>query len=186
MAVRFRFRAVTPPTGSMLAHYWGVQGYFRPEIDLYVVGPTGIVVPWIGHIDTCSDFVVFDDRLPPQLGLSAPFSRVVGVSGIAGAAQAQFTMPPDGTVSLFLTDYREWYFLPAPPVGFWPASPAGTPRRNVLGVTGFLQHFQVFFDYKPKRPEVELIEFAGFPGRFGTFEAKRPLHDFIRGLKFPP
>jgi hypothetical protein len=183
MAVRFQFRGVNLPTGSRLTPYWGIQGYYRPEIDIFVIGPTGNVVPWIGYIDSCSDWVVFEDRLAPQLGLSPPFARGVGVSGIAGAAQSQFTMPPDGTVSLFLTDYRGWYFLRTLPVGFWPAAPPGLPRRNVLGATGFLQHFRVVFDYEPKRPEVELIDHADFPGELGTFPLPGPLPDFIRGLK---
>jgi hypothetical protein len=84
---------------------------------------------------------------------------VVAVSGIAGAVQASFTMPPDGTVSLFITDYREYYFLPAPPVGFWPPAPTGTTRRGVLGATGFLQLFQVDFP-----PGVVLRDFLR--GRF--------------------
>jgi hypothetical protein len=108
------------------------------------------------------------------------------VSGIAGAVQAQFTMPPDGTVSLFVTDYREYYFLPAPPVGFWPAAPTGGQRRNILGATGFLQHFQVNLHYQLRPPEVELIHHPGFPGGHGQLPHTVVLRDFIRGLKFPP
>jgi hypothetical protein len=184
MPVRLRFRGVQLSPGALLAQYWGTSGYFRPDIDLYLVGPTGNSIRWTGHIDSCSDWVVFDDRARGILGLQLPFSRVVSVSGIAGAVQATFTMPPDGTVSLFLTDYREWYFLPAPPVGFWPPSPTG-PRRDVLGVTGFLQHFQVNFHYQLSRPEVELIHHPGFPGGYGTFPRGAVLPDFLRGLKFP-
>ncbi len=170
----------------MLSRYWGAAGYFRPEIDLYLVGPTGVCVPWVGQVDSSSDWVVFEDGVAAQLGSSPPFARVVSVSGIAGAVQAQFTMPPDGAVSLFITDYREWYFLPAPPVGFWPPAPTGGQRRNVLGATGFLQYFQVNLHYQLSRPEVELIQHSGFAGASGTFPRGAVLRDFIRGLKFPP
>src|SRR5437016_3198520 len=138
MPVRLPFRGINLSPGSVLARYWP-GGYFRPEIDLFAVGPNGDCTPCVGQIDSSSDWVVFDDTVAVDLGLTGPFAQVVSVSGIAGAVQAQFTMPPDGTVSLFLTDYRQWYFLPAP-VGFWPPSPTGTKRRSVLGATGFLQH----------------------------------------------
>ncbi len=185
MSVRLRFRSVQLSSAAMLTQYWGSSGYFRPDIDLYLVGPTGHSIPWTGHIDSLSDWVVFEDQASVNLGLQPPFSRTVSVSGIAGAVQAQFTMPPDGTVSLFLTDYQNWYFLPAPPVGFWPPSPTSAPRRNVLGVTGFLQYFQVVLHYQLSRPEVELIHHAGFPGAFGQLPDRVALPDFIRSRKFP-
>jgi hypothetical protein len=185
MPVRLPFRSIGLPPGSMLSQYWP-QGYFRPEIDLFAVGPTGDHTPCVGHVDSCSDWVVFDHKVAVALGLSPPFARVVPVSGIAGAAQAQFTMPPDGALSLFVTDYREWYFLPAPPVGLWPPSRTGGQRRSVLGATGFLQHFQVVLHYQVSRPEVELIHHPGFPGRHGQLPPGVVLRDFIRGLKFPP
>src|SRR5205085_472759 len=100
MSVRFPFRGVQLPSGSVLSQYWGSSGYFRPDIDLFLVGPTGNFISWTGHIDSCSDWVVFDDRAARGLGLQGPFPRTVPVSGIAGAVQAHFTMPPGGTVSL--------------------------------------------------------------------------------------
>jgi hypothetical protein len=186
MSVRFLFRGVQLPPGAMLSQYWGSSGYFRPDIDIYLVGPTGNSIPWRGHIDSLSDWVVFEDQAAVKLGLQSPFPRSVSVSGIAGAVQAQFTMPHDGTVSLFLTDYQSWYFLPSPPVGFWPPSPTSAPRRNVLGVTGFLQYFQVVLHYQLTRPEVELIHYPGFPGTFGQLPPRVALQDFIRSRKFPP
>ena len=66
--------------------YWP-NGYFRPEIDLYAVGPNGDCTPCKGQIDSASDWVVLDLRVAVRLGLSPPFSQVVSVSGIAGAAQ---------------------------------------------------------------------------------------------------
>jgi hypothetical protein len=187
MSVRFLFRGVQLPSTTLLAQYWGSSGYFRPDIDLYLVGPNGNSITWTGQIDTSSDWVVFDNRAAVGLGLRQPFPRVVPVSGIAGAVQAQFTMPPDGTVSLFVTDYHEYYFLPTPPVGFWPPSPTGAQRPNVLGVTGFLQYFQVNFHYQLSRPEVELIHHdPGFAGGHGQLPPGVVLQDFIRGLKFPP
>jgi hypothetical protein len=186
MPVRLPFRGVQLSPGALLSQDWGASSYFRPDIDFYLVGPTGNPIPWTGQIDSCSDWVVFDDRAAGRLGLQSPFSRVVSVSGIAGAVQAQFTLPPDGTVSLFVTDYKEWYFLPAPPVGFWPPSPTGVPRRDVLGVTGFLQYFQVTLHYQLSRPEVELIHHPGFPGKHGQLPPRVVLYNYIRGLKFPP
>jgi hypothetical protein len=185
MPVRLPFRSIALTPGSALSSYWP-HGYYRPEIDLFAVGPNGDHTRCVGHIDSCSDWVVFDQDVALSLGLSPPFSRVVSVSGIAGAVQAQFTMPPDGTLSLFITDYREWYFLPAPPVGFWPPAPAGGQRRSVLGVTGFLQHFQVVLHYQLSRPEVEPIHQPGFPGKSGTFLRGTVLQDFLRGLKLGP
>jgi hypothetical protein len=185
MPVRLPFRAIGLSPGSHLSPYWP-NGYFRPEIDLYVVGPNGNYTTCRAEIDDASDWVALDAGVATNLGLSPPFSRVVTVSGIAGAVQAQFTIPPDGTVSLFVTDYREWYFLPASPVGFWPPSPTGVPRRNVLGATGFLQYFQVVLHYQLSRPEVELIHHLGFPGSHDVFVPGVVLPDFLRGLKFPP
>jgi hypothetical protein len=135
MSVRLPFRSVGLPSGSLLSQYWP-NGYFRPEIDLFAVGPTGQYTACAGEIDNASDWVVFDSKVALALGLSPPFSRAVSVSGIAGAVQAQFTLPPDGAVSLLVTDYREYYFLPAPPVGFWPPATAGQ-RRSVLGLPAF-------------------------------------------------
>jgi hypothetical protein len=186
MPVRFPFRRVQLSAGGLLSQYWGSSGYFRPDIDIFLVGPTGNYTRWTGQIDSSSDWVVFDNQAAMGLGLQAPFPRVEAVSGIAGAVQAHFTMPPDGTVSLFLTDYHDWCFLPAPPVGFWPASPAGVPRRNVLGATGFLQYFEVRLHYELSRPEVELIEHLGFPGTYGELPPRVVLRDFIRSRKFPP
>jgi hypothetical protein len=168
----------------LLYPYWGATGYFRPKIDLYAVGPTGNYASLVGQVDSGSDWVVLDDSVAVRLGLRGPFSRRAGVSGIAGAAQTHFTLPLDGTVSLFLTDYREYYFLPTLPVGFWPPTPAGQPpRRNVLGLTGFLQHFQVIFHHQLSRPEVELIHTPTFPGQHGRFSAQEPLRNFLRLLK---
>ena len=40
---------------------------------------------------------------------------------------------------LFVTDLTEYCYLPSQPVGFHPPSPHA--QRSVLGMTGFLQHF---------------------------------------------
>jgi hypothetical protein len=184
MSVRFPYKGVQLPPTSPLYPYWGATGFSRSRIDIFVVGPSGVYVNRSAQIASAADWVVFEDRVALQLGLQPPFSRVVGVSGIAGAAQTHFTQPPDGTVSLFLTDYREYYFLPTLPVGFWPASPPGQPsRRNVLGITGFLQYFQVIFHHQLSRPDVELIDIPTFPGKHDVFSAREPLRDLLRRLK---
>jgi hypothetical protein len=169
----------------LLYEYWGAFGYSRPVIDVYAVEPTGRAVPVAAQIDSAADFVVFEDWVGQRLRLQSPFARACQVSGAGGATVTQFTLPPDGTVSLFLTDYSEWCFLPAPPVGFWPAAPKGQ-RRSVLGATGFLQFFEVRLHNELPHPEVELIEAPGFAGLHGTLPPKTNLADFIRQLKVGP
>jgi hypothetical protein len=88
------------------------------------------------------------------------------------------------TVSLFVTDYQEYYYLPAPLVGFWP--PAPVRRRSVLGATGFLQHFDVRLLNRLSRPEVELVDVPTFPGTHGALSKSGPLEDFLRGLRLNP
>jgi hypothetical protein len=101
--------------------------------------------------------------------------------GTAGG-QAAFTFPDDGEVSLLITDYREYYYLPASPIGFW-ALPI---QHNVLGLTGFLQYFSMqWFNDGQTIPEVELTENPTFPGQHGRF-AVQPIGGFLRRLKGLP
>jgi hypothetical protein len=137
MPVRFPFRRVRLSPGSILYPYWGALGFFRPVIDVFTVGPAGKVVRAAAQVDSASDYVALDPGVAVSLGLQPPFSRQFGASG-AGGHRFGLTFPPDGTVSLFITDYREWYYLPAPLVGFHVA-PSGAALRSVLGLNGFLQ-----------------------------------------------
>jgi hypothetical protein len=181
MPVRFPFQPVQVNPGMELYRYWGPSGYSRATFDVFVIGPTGqYCVARRAELDNASDWVVFDPNVARSLGLALPFSRQVWIGSAAG--QTCFTMPPDGLVSLLVTDYREYYFLPSPPVGFW----SGGMTKNVLGSTGFLQHFawRVLNDGL-SRPEVELEAVPNFPGQQGVF-AVQPLANFFRQLRSRP
>jgi hypothetical protein len=171
----------------LLHNYWSRAGYFRSAVDLFVVGPSGNYVAEVGNVDSCSDWVVFDAGVAGRLGLQPPFPRVIPVSGVAGAIADEFTLPPDGTVSLFLTDYSAWCYLPSLPVGFWPPVAPGEPtRRNILGFTGFQQHFEILFRNYLPRPEILLIEAPSFPGSFGRMPPRPSIARMIRRLKGLP
>jgi hypothetical protein len=91
-------------------------------------------------------------------------------------------MPDDGTVALFITDYRGYYYLPSPPIGFW----SGSSQHNVLGVTGFLQYFSTFtHNDGVNYPELELMENRRFPGRHGSM-AGQSLDALLRQLRAAP
>jgi hypothetical protein len=142
--------SLTP--GSLLSSYWGPSGIHRPRIDVFAVGPTGLV-DWVpAQIDSASDFVILEASLARSIGLALPFARQEGVSAAAGTQVATFSFAPDGLVSLFVTDYREYAFLPCPLVGFHPPAPVGASQRSVLGLTGFLQVFKFLLDPEPTPP----------------------------------
>ena len=107
------------------------------------------------------------------------------MSGAAGAHAGTVSFPPEGLVSLFVTDYHEYYYLPGPLVGFHAPSPLAAQQRSVLGLTGFLQHFRFILDNGPTPPFFELHPTATFPGRGGLLPLDRPLADFIRSLRAP-
>jgi hypothetical protein len=86
-------------------------------------------------------------------------------------------------VSLFVTDYREFAYLPSPLVGFHPPSPTALRQRSVLGQTGFLQFFRQVHDPEPTPPILELHPITNFPGQTGPLPRDRPLLDFIRSLR---
>lgn len=86
-------------------------------------------------------------------------------------------------MSLFVTDYTEYCYLPAPLIGFHAPTPQS--QRSVLGLTGFLQHFRFVLDYTSP-PFFELHPLPGFPGQSGILPKDRPLVDFIRSLRTTP
>jgi hypothetical protein len=180
MAVRFPFQTVGLTPGTELYNYWGPQGFSRPSFDIYVVGPRGQHVHVKrAQVDSASDWVVFEPRFAIAFGLIPPFSRQVGVTTAGG--QVAFTLlPRDGDLSLFVTDYTEYYFLPAPPIGFW----TGPVSKNVLGTTGFLQYFswRVLND-GVARPDLELEAIPNFPGRQGFLPRRVALADFLQQLR---
>jgi hypothetical protein len=173
MSIRLPFQTVPLSPGAALYRYWGAFGYRRPTCEVYLVGPAGRVeCVQHTHLDTGSDYPVFEASTARALGLSPPFSRRVQVLTAGGTTA--LTMPDDGIVSLFITDYRECYYLPLSPIGFW----SGSGGRNVLGFTGFLQYFEMrTHNDGVNRPETELTANQNFPGQHGSMvgQALRPL-----------
>jgi hypothetical protein len=151
-----------------------------------VVGPGKQIVQEYANLDTCCDYVVLASGVAASLGLTLPFSRQTGVSSAGGTQAATFSFPPDGLVSLFVTDYREYAWLPGPLVGFHAPGPGAAGQRSVLGQTGFLQYFRFMQDPSPPRVMVELDPLANFPGQTGLLPKDGPLEDFIRSLRSGP
>jgi hypothetical protein len=184
MPLRFPFAGSA--ASAFTRPYWGAR-YYRPVIHVYLVGPSGDFVRNNALLDTGSDYVLFDPAAAERLGTPGPFARTWDATDAGGHTLA-ITYPEDGTFSLFVTDYREFVFLPRPPVGFrtLPTSPSAVPGelpRAVLGGTGFLQYFEVKFFYRRSPPEVELVEETPFPGLSGPLPRDRALKDFIRACK---
>src|SRR5262249_41147156 len=160
--LRLECPGVTLTPGDVLYPYWGAHGYHRPRFDVYAAGPGGLVY-WVpAHVDTSSDFVVLRSVVAQRLGLRLPFPRQGRISGVGGPQAATFSFPPDGLVSLFMTDYREYVYLPRPLVGFHAPSPAPSSQRSVLGLTGFLQFFRLIHDPEYSPPTVELHPITAF------------------------
>jgi hypothetical protein len=112
-----------------------------------------------------------------------PFPRQAAFSGAAGTQAGILSFPPNGLVSLFVTDYTEYCFLPSPLVAFHPPTPRAQSQRSVLGLTGFLHYFRFVLDYGPSSPNFELHPLPGFPGQSGILPRDRPVVDFVRGLR---
>src|SRR5262249_30083874 len=121
--------------------------------------------------------------LARRLGLHLPYARQATISGAAGTQTATLSFPPDGLVSLFVTDYQEYCYLQAPLVGFHsPSVPMGS-QRCVLGRTGFLRHFRLVRAWDADPPFFELHPRRLFPGLTGLLPRDRPLADFVRSLR---
>jgi hypothetical protein len=166
----------------LLSTYWPA-GIPRPRWDVYLIGPTGVVRRERAQLDTGADHNLFSATTALALGLTLPCARAVHSSGVAGAQAATFTAPPDGTVSLFVTDFQDYCYLPSPLIAFHPPGPSQLAQRSVLGVTGFLQHFHFLLDYGPSPPTFELHPLSTFPGSAGPLPRDRALIDFIRSLR---
>jgi hypothetical protein len=188
MPLRVPFRAIQLSPANVLYPYWGPLAHIRAAVDLFTVGPTGVVVRLPAQIDSASDYVGLDPMAAPGLGLRLPFGRQTVLSGAGGHA-LYLTFPPDGEVSLFVTDYREFVYLPRPLVGFHhppPGTAGSATYRSVLGATGFLQYFKTCLDPGPTPPVLELDPVAAFPGQHGPLPHSIPLADFLRDLKLHP
>jgi hypothetical protein len=163
-----------------LLSYCGPRGFPRPSIDVYLVTAGGVIYREHAQIDTGSDFTIFASGVATNLGLRLPYPRQTAFSGAAGTFQATASFPPDGTVSLFVTDYREFCYLPAPLVGFHPPGPAAANQRSVLGLSGFLEYVELTL--RPSPPEVGLEPLAGRGSSTGPFPKGRGLGEFIASL----
>jgi hypothetical protein len=186
MPLRLPYETVIPTPGSVLHSYWGPSGFHRPVFDAFAVGPGNRIDCFRAMIDSGSDYVVLASQVAMNLGLAPPFTRLAGISAAGGAAATTVSFPPDGLVSLFVTDYREYAYLPSPLVGFHPPALGTTKQRSVLGLTGFLQFFRQVHEPQLKPPIAELDPLPGFPGLAGLLPRDRSLYDFIRSLRISP
>lgn len=164
---------------------WVGAVLFRPLIDVWLIGPNRRVERAQAQLDTAADYSLFRAALAPRLGVSLPAARRLALSGAAGTQTATVSFPPDGQVSLFLTDYTEYYYLPSPLISFHPPGPTVAAQRSVLGLTGFLQHFRFVLDHGPTPPAFELHPLPAFPGATGALPRDRPLIDFLHSLRGP-
>jgi hypothetical protein len=183
MPIRVPCSFVSLSRTGVLHPYWSARGLPRPRVDLYVIGPGGKYLIEPAQVDTAADHTLLSSGVATTLGLSLPFPRQMQISGMGGVQTAAVSFPPDGLVSLVVTDYREYAYLPRPLVGFHALSGGTTSQRSVLGLTGFLQHFRFGLDLPANPPVFELDPQAGFPGSTGTLTAGQPLADFLASLR---
>jgi hypothetical protein len=154
----------------------------RPLLDLYIIGPGSRWVVENAQIDTAADYSLLASRIASPLGLSLPYPHQVRISGAAGTQAATVSFPPDGLVSLFITDYREYAYLTQPLVGFHAPTPIASSQRSVLGLTSFLEHFRFVLDLPAAPPSFELHPQAGFPGSLGVLSRNQSLANIITRL----
>jgi hypothetical protein len=155
-------------------------------IEAYLISSGLHITSMPAQIDTGSDYTAFSSHLAANLQLSLPFSRQVGFSGAGGTQASSMSFAPDGEVALFLTDYREYCYLPTPLIGFYSPGSPGARQRSVLGLTGVLQFYRFSLDSEPFPPQFELDPVTNFPGVHGMLPRGISLHDFIRSLRSPP
>lgn len=184
MALRLPCLRRAIPPGMLTHSYWPGGVFYTPGVEVYLVCGQTVTRTRAG-IDTQSDFIVCKYASAVRLGLSPPFGRQVSYSGAAGTLAGTLSFGPDGLVGLFVTDFTEYCYLPAPLVGFLPPPSGTAQQRSVLGMTGFLQHFRFVLDPDPGAPVFELHPRLGFPGLTGSLPRTGPLDDFIRSLHGP-
>lgn len=184
MPLRLPCLPVTLTAGSVLDRHFAPAGLRRPYLDVHVVGPGGASSVALAHIDTGADYTLFGSDVARKLSLTLPFATQARSSGAAGAYVSTYSFPPDGLLSLFVTDYTEYCYLPTPLIGFHPPGPLR--QRSVLGLAGFLRYFRFVLDHGPMTPHFELHPVASFPGQAGPLPRDRPLADFIRSLRHAP
>jgi len=186
MPLRFPCLPASLTPASPLVRYWGAGGLHRPLADVWLIGPGSQIAVVQAQLDTAADYNLLEAGVANTFGLTLPFPRRLAMSGAAGTQAATVSFSPDGLISLFVTDYREYCYLPGPLIGFHPPGPQASSQRSVLGLTGFLQYFRFILDHGPSPPAFELHPLPSFPGQSGPLPRDRPLQDFLRGLRFGP
>lgn len=180
MPLRLPCKPTQSSPGTLLYPYGGPLGFHRPSFDVFLISTAGVIVRDHPRLDTGADHTIFASDIARQLGLALPFPRQIAISGAAGTWSGAASFPPDGLVSLFVTDYREYCYLPNPLIGFLAPGPGGTSQRSVPGLSGFLQYFRFTLD--PSPPLVELHPAPTFAGTTGPLPKDRGLHAFITSL----
>lgn len=161
--------------------YFGATGFRRPLLDIFLIGPAGVPIALQVQVDCASDYTALDATVSGSLGLTLPAARQIQFTGATVTQFGSLSFPPDGEVSLFVTDYTGYCYLPAPLIGFHP--PAPQRRRSVLGLAGFLQYFELNLRQGARPPMFELRPEPGFPGSMGTLPKTGDVRDFIRTLR---
>lgn len=182
MAMRFLCQQVSLIPGSVLHARYSRRGFYRPALHCYAVGPNGVYYGVNAAVDSGSDYVVFIPSIAARLGLSARSLRPQPASG-AGGHPLSLLFAPAGQISLFVTDFREYCFLPDPLVGFHSPTTPADQLRSALGLSGFLEYFRFTLDHGPARPYFDLDPLPHAGGRFGAFPRGRSLGDFISHLR---
>ncbi|MFO0841994.1 MAG: hypothetical protein U0797_06280 [Gemmataceae bacterium] len=136
-------------------------------------------------VDTGADYVVLDWNVAVSLGLSSATFGRQAASGAAGHAFPLLFAAP-GQIALFVTDFREYCYLPRPLVGFHSPSTPQQAQRSVVGLTGFLEYFRFILNQATYPPTFELSPIPGQGVQAGILPRDRPLTDFIQQLRAAP
>jgi hypothetical protein len=181
VSIRFRHKPVQLSPDHVLFPYWGVEGFFRPTVEVLLRGPDGAVRRAEVLVDSGSPYIVFDEEVARDLGLGPPFPRrATGLA--AGGGEVTVGFPEDGEVTVFLSDFRGGFYAWQPLVGFLAArqgqertTQAPVKQTAPLGFTGFFQHFDVTFPDGPDGPAIEVTHKANLPGLHGGWPPPRDL-----------
>jgi hypothetical protein len=95
----------------MIRPYWTGGIFLSAGLTAYLVHGQVVATVSAG-IDTRSDYVLIESGAAPKLGLTLPFSRQAPYSGAAGTQAGTLSFPPDGLVSLLVTDYTSIAICP--------------------------------------------------------------------------
>lgn len=170
--------------GSLLRKRRSITVLYRPLVVAYAVEANGRISEFNGEVDTAADYTILKADVVDDLKLKRVGWEEVAISGAGGTYTGTVDFPPEGTVSLFVTDFTEYLFIPAPLIGFHPRVPNAASQRSVMGLTGFLEYARSILDPCGKRqPLLELHPCPGADLRLGRLPKNRPLEDIIRDLR---